>query len=137
MGQEEIVRCGSDHFSRWLASYFLNIQQRLGLYSTPELKYLCQTAVITLFFKCLPWLEMDAKVGHFQCKLFRLFAVALLFNSLSAIFRSSRKVDYSPYHGKPTESSCPNRSRRHYSALKATIFKIAAQHYQVAFIKNI
>ena len=24
-----------------------------------------------------------------------------------------------------------------YSALKATLFKIAAQHYQVAFIKNI
>jgi hypothetical protein len=26
-----------------------------------------------------PWPEMDAKVGHFQCKSLRLLAVALLF----------------------------------------------------------
>jgi hypothetical protein len=52
---------------------------------TPELKSPCQITPINIFQKCHPWLEIIAKVGHFQVKSFRLFAVALrLFPPLDA-----------------------------------------------------
>jgi hypothetical protein len=88
MGQEKIVRCGSDHFSRWLASYFLNIQQRLGLYLTPELKYLCQTAVITLFSSVFPGWKWMPKLDIFNAN----YLGFLLLPYFSTAYRPSSEV---------------------------------------------
>jgi hypothetical protein len=58
-----------------MAGYEENIQQCLMSFSTLELKSPCK---ITMFQKChyCPlWPEMDAKVGHFQYNLLRLFVI--------------------------------------------------------------
>jgi hypothetical protein len=74
--------------------------------------------------KCHPWLEIISKVGHFQGKSFRLFAVALrLFPSLDGVFslalqkRRATAVKVKRRHlvaemwtlqtDKPTKPSCP------------------------------
>jgi hypothetical protein len=52
---------------------------------------------------------MDAKVGHFQCKLLRLLAVALIFCRVAAVLGvSTPSIEMSTSQkDKPTESSCP------------------------------
>jgi hypothetical protein len=90
----------------------------------------CQITPITILqkcHKCHPWLEIISKVGHFQGKSFRLFAVALcLFLPLDGVFsvalqkRRATAVKVKRRHlvaemctlqtDKPTEPSCPIRA---------------------------
>jgi hypothetical protein len=77
----------------------------------------CQITLITILQKCHPWLEIFSKVGQFQGKSFRLFAVALrLLPPPDGVFPPKLLLSYrnlaemcTLQTDKPNEPSCPIR----------------------------
>jgi hypothetical protein len=66
----------------------MKTQHCLRSFSTPESKSPYQIIPDSTFQKfnlCFPWPEMDAKVGHLQCKFFRPLSVARRFRRATAV----------------------------------------------------